>query len=179
MSPRTAAIRPTVDHRGSRLPFSIREISARGTRLRLASSCWVQPSSVRRSRIPWPGWRSWARLSMAIKCPGLCASAHSRRGWFSRPPWGRPSTLARTIPAGGERGLSLKRLRMCTYVDRSANSVDCPSFDGQNVDWNARNRRSWTGWTVILTFCQGEGRGFESRLPLQVKPQVRHSFEGA
>ncbi len=37
------------------------------------------------------------------------------------------------------------------YVDRSTNYVDWGVFGGQNVDAGARNRRSWTGWTVTLT----------------------------
>jgi hypothetical protein len=39
----------------------------------------------------------------------------------------------------------------CAYVDRYANWVDWGVFGGQNVDWSARIRRWWTGWTVVLT----------------------------
>ena len=40
------------------------------------------------------------------------------------------------------------------YVDRSTNWVDWGVFGGRNVDGGARNRRSWTPWTVILTFAK-------------------------
>ena len=53
-------IRWMVDHRASSLPFSMREMSACGMPLRLASSACVQPSSIRRWRMESPGWDSSA-----------------------------------------------------------------------------------------------------------------------
>ncbi len=44
-----------VDQRASKRPFSIREMSACGTPDNVPSSAWVQPSSIRRSRIESPG----------------------------------------------------------------------------------------------------------------------------
>lgn len=55
-----------VDQRASRCPFSMREMSAWGMSVRVASSVWVQPSSMRRLRIAAPGWVSSARVSQVV-----------------------------------------------------------------------------------------------------------------
>ena len=82
-----------------------------------------------------------------------------------------PKTTPRPDAIPQELSCLTKTSSKCAYVDRSTNLVDWDVFGGQNVDRGIRIRSWWTGWTVVLTFfCQGEGRGFESRLPLQVTP---------
>ena len=40
------------------------------------------------------------------------------------------------------------------YVDHSTNCLDWGVFGGQNVDADVRNRRSWTVWTLSITFAK-------------------------
>ena len=65
-------IRCMVDQRASSRPFSMREMSACGMPLRLASSACVQPSSIRRSRIESPGWESSASADQAGMRTSVC-----------------------------------------------------------------------------------------------------------
>ena len=71
-------IRWIVDHRASSRPFSMREMSACGMPLRLASSACVQPSSIRRSRIESPGWESSASADQVRMRTIVCGLTHIR-----------------------------------------------------------------------------------------------------
>ena len=59
-------------------PFSMREMSACGMPLRLASSACVQPSSIRRSRMESPGWESSASADQAGMRTSVCGVTHIR-----------------------------------------------------------------------------------------------------
>ena len=51
-------------------------------------------------------------------------------------------------------------------VDRSTTGLNSGEADELSVDGEQLRGQAWMPWTNSNTFCQGEGRGFESRLPL-------------